>query len=1628
MKKIFSFCLFFTLCFNFAIAQNYNWITPNKTYLKMYLCEDGMYRIGQTDFTNAGIAVAPIDPRTVKVFYKGNQIPLYFNGESDGVFNVSDYFDFYGVRNYGGITNTYDQNNAVVWTTNEYFNSYSDTSIYWIEWGGINGIRYNTASLSSTGTFSNQYFSEVIHLEKDNYYTQGENISSTDYRFLNTEKFRGEGWFWSALGNSQTLSDTFSTPLLYNIPQSASVKIFAYPTARNTSVTNEHSLIVKINGTAVTTILSNDFNKVDTTVYFSSSLLNSGSVNTVSVTYGYIPNVSYPTSYMNVDFFEIQYPKIFKLRNEQLSANSGVADSASKIFSVSGYNSVNPVNIYDVVNNYKITSVSNILDTLKFTGKGNGIFKIINNNITKKPFRIKQKLVPDLTSASNGADYLVIYNKLFLSQAEQLRAYRQSHDSFRAVKTEIEDIYDIFNYGIEDPVAVKNFTNYVYNNWQLPKLGYICLLGRGSLDPKKNLSTSAFSNNYIPVYGYPPTDGYFANVNTGTFFYYDMISIGRLPAYYPSEAQSMVDKIISYESQAPGNWNKAFTYITGGGTASEQSTHQTKSNSEISTYVLPSPLSGEAHKIYRSDVSGSQTFNIKDSIVKDLNRGVGYINYRGHAGSHDWEVAMNDPNTLSNGTKLPLILSLTCFTGENSKSNYRGFGERFMYLNNKGSIGFIGTTGWSYSQQGNDFGTHIIVSLKNDTTRRIGDLVKYANKRMSIDSISFNVRHTINCYSLLGDPAVKLKFPIRPEFSITNSDYKVSNEFPVINDNVNISVYPKNLGLYADSCKIRFQLFRNNQLYSVKDTIRRNFGYLDSVNYKFVPDSLGNYSLNVILDYGNYFPLEDKSNNSITINLPVKNTSFVALSPVNNSLIQTDSVLFSGLNPMINTSSSSIKVILQLDTSAAFNSPVLRTFINKAVSGFKTEFRSDVPVKINNRIHFWRTNCIINNDSTGWTQTQNFIYSNASIKNTDSKQSLMTSKIDTKPSITVLKNNPAQYSSSDYNNTEYNQNGIELYDYPAELFIRSYGSNAEEASYFSVGNNNIYIDGGLNAGINMIKVKKLTGSILEYKNLKMTSSASSDSIVTFLNTFDSTHYLMLLNAAYSGGTVLNASAKTKLRQFGSIYCDSIHLTGYFHTWSLIGYLGANSSQANEMFDRCCSTGFNCTGCDHWTESTVSRSVVFRKTAGTVSTVAGPAQSWQNFSWTQTINPSSSLAFDVYGIDKNNLQTLLLSNVTTYSGTDLSFINAYQYPKLNFVAKLSVDTVYGKLSSVLNSVKVNYFVPAELTYNINTLDKTSSVNPGDEFKFSYDYVNAGSCDIPGIITNVYKKSTISSNLILSDTMSSPLAVDYVKKYMNRFIVPDFRDSMKVYVEFKPKGQFNELYNYNNLIEFSMKSSGNKKSSFTELKVYSDGKLLSGNEYVKSKPEIKITVPNSGLSHRQSLNDTSRIFVKLNDAYIPYNQNGNSNKALISKDNKDMISGDVYTLFYYPELPDGTNRLTVIYTDVTDNTDTVSYDVIVSSELVLKDLNNFPNPMKNETNFVFEIGGSDITGNLKIKIYTVSGRLIKIIESPAYIGLNQISWDGKDDDGELVANGTYLYKLSSEGESKLETKTQKLVILR
>lgn len=1612
MLKSYFVLLSLALLFNNTYGQNYNWITPNKTYLKTYVADDGIYRLSRTDFTNAGINTSGLDPRTVKVYNKGVQIPIYFQGEQDGTFDAADYFDFYGIRNYGGLTKTYDENNFVVYTTNEYYNFYSDTNIYWIDWGGANGIRMQTSANSVQNLFPNPYYYDLVHLEKDKIYWLGEVLNGNDFRNFTNEKFRGETWYWNLLYNGQSQSDTFSTPLLYNVPQTSTLRIFAYPQSVSLTVFNEHTLKVYVNNVLIDSLRSNDFNKIDTTLNFSSSLLTSTGVNTVSAVY--TSNGGFSGT-MFIDLFEIQYPKFFKLRNNQTKLLLNGTDTASKQFNVTGFIPSNPINIYDVTANKLITNYSNASDTLKFTGRSNSNFEIINKNITKKPFRIIQRQVPDYVSNTNGADYLLIYNKLFESQAMQLKNHRETYDNFRVVKSEIEDIYDIFNYGLEDPVAIRNFVKHVYDNWQLPKIKYVCLFGRGSLDPKKNSVSTLFSKNLIPVMGNPSSDNYYSNVNIGAFTFYNQIAIGRLPAYTTTEAQNLVENIITYETQPPDEWMKNFSFIAGGTDTSEQSTFLKLNDTLINSHITPSPVSGKPVRILRNDINGAVTYNYADSIKNQINRGTMTINFIGHAGSQDWEIGMSDPNVLTNfNGKFPLVMSMTCYTGKVGEPNFRSFGEKYMTMNNKGAIGYIGTSGWGFIFAGGALNDTIYRQIAKDTVRRIGDIFANSTKKISRDSLSGNVRHTINCYTLMGDPAVKLRLPVQPEYAIGSSDYKLSDNFPNVNQNVTLTAYPKNYGLHSDSCNIRLLILKKYTKYLLKDTVIKNFKFSDSVKFNFKLDSSGTYNVNVMLDYFNYNPFEDKNNNNLSFNLTSRNISFIPVRPVNNSIVRTDSIEFLCLNPFINRNNFSIRVLLEMDTTNNFNSTLKKTFINSNISGVSTKFRTELPRLDTNILYYWRTNSVINTDSSGWSQPQIFRY-NPSILS-DEKDFILTDS-----TSTVYKNKSQQYSQEDFYNTNSGTSGIKLNSSTGTLYVRSMGSNGSEASFFSVLNKSVHIDGGSNMGLGFLKVRKLDGEILQFRVFKMLNTTSSDSVLNFLNTFDTTHYLLGLTASYvdapNGYFLLNQATLNKIHQFGCTKIDTVRRFGWFDSWSFIGYLNASPSQVAESVHRLGT---------QWVESVSSLNKTFTPNNGTVSYLIGPSNNWKDFSWNNTLLPGSNIKFDVYGIDRNEQQTLLLSNLITNNLVNLNSINAYQFPKLNLISKLNIDTLSGLSSPTLNSFKINYTMPAEIVPDLSTFWKSdTALSPGSELKLKFYYFNAGSVFVPGVIVNIYKTSVSQQNLIKSDTITKNLKIDSSALYDNRFLIPyRLTGKTQFIAEILPKGQNNEFHTFNNYIYFTVKINAPQMQAGVD--VFSDGKLIHSGDYVSLKPELKINIKNLK-DNFSSATDTTQVKLFLNNFYVSRSEKGNVKNLSKLSDGRTKENPES-SFYYYPTLNEGGNKLKIIYKNYTDDIDSIEYDVTVSNELSVKDFYNYPNPMKEQTSFIFNLLGSESPLNSKIKIYTVTGRLIKEINFLPTIGYNQINWDGRDNDGDVIANGTYLYKFIAEDNSKKETAIQKLVVLR
>lgn len=133
-----------------------------------------------------------------------------------------------------------------------------------------------------------------------------------------------------------------------------------------------------------------------------------------------------------------------------------------------------------------------------------------------------------------------------------------------------------------------------------------------------------------------------------------------------------------------------------------------------------------------------------------------------------------------------------------------------------------------------------------------------------------------------------------------------------------------------------------------------------------------------------------------------------------------------------------------------------------------------------------------------------------------------------------------------------------------------------------------------------------------------------------------------------------------------------------------------------------------------------------------------------------------------------------------------------------------------------------------------------------------------------------------------------------------------------------------------------------------------------------------------------------------------------------------------------LSEGDHRLMFKAWDNANNSSTVvcEFRYISSDVLVLENVLNYPNPMSHSTHFTFDINQS---GEVEIKIFTVDGRLIrKLDRSFVSPGFNMIFWDGRDETGDFLPNGVYLYKISAKNRmsnQRLETsKIGKLMVVR
>ena len=217
-----------------------------------------------------------------------------------------------------------------------------------------------------------------------------------------------------------------------------------------------------------------------------------------------------------------------------------------------------------------------------------------------------------------------------------------------------------------------------------------------------------------------------------------------------------------------------------------------------------------------------------------------------------------------------------------------------------------------------------------------------------------------------------------------------------------------------------------------------------------------------------------------------------------------------------------------------------------------------------------------------------------------------------------------------------------------------------------------------------------------------------------------------------------------------------------------------------------------------------------------------------------------------------------------------------------------------------------------------------------------------------------------------------------------------------------------------------------------------------------PEIQIFLNDESFVSGGITNESPNLIVKLSDNNGINTSSGVGHDILATVDSDD-INAIILNNYYVADIDDykngtvnyqldnlqpGQHTLKIKAWDVYNNSSISEIDFMVFNEnekLVLDNVLNYPNPFIDFTEFWFNHNSSSLL-DVKIEIFTISGRLVKtIIGNTNFSGDSNFSrdfiWDGRDDFGDKVAKGVYVYKLSvrSELTNKQTSKIEKLVIL-
>jgi len=672
------------------------WQLAASSAIKIGVREEGIYRITRDELVAAGLDPA-VDPRRLRLYSDGGEVPTAVPGEEDGRFDAGDTLLFYG-RPLDSLG--------------------TDLRTYWLLPSDGTGARLAHPAATPTAASGRTAFTALAER-------------------------RDKTLFFAALRNGE--SESFFGPAISSDPAQPTAQLLHLQqvdrsaTSARLTVSIQggndegfHHVQVALNGhdlgpltyqaseigTATFVVPAGDLADGDNTITLLGEPGVAGAVIAVSLRYEHTLDADDDRLLAVVD-------------GGRQTSIAGFSSADVELFDVTG---ATPIRIAPLaIEGGKVT----------FTAPGDGPRTILAVGASRLSHPVAMvKNEPSSWHSATGAEVVIITNPAFAAAVDPLVQVRQQQGlSVAVVKT--DDIYDEFSYGAKGSEAIRSFLAYAWQHWNTQPR-YVVLVGDASFDEKNYLGLGDF--DFVPTHLViadllkTASDSWLADFDGDGVA---DIPLGRLPVRTLDDARNEVTKIVNYEASVGTVADRSILFVSDSDPALD-----------FHSSVVDLRQSVPADfRIVDINLGDAGVTSARQQLLSSFT-GAMLVDYLGHGSVESWSndrlLGAADLSALKGQGRLPIVLAMTCLNGYFHDVYSESLAEALLREPNGGAVAVWASSALTSPEAQVPVNAALLQALFGDhSSPRLGDAIMAAEKTATTPDI----RRT---FVLFGDPALRV--------------------------------------------------------------------------------------------------------------------------------------------------------------------------------------------------------------------------------------------------------------------------------------------------------------------------------------------------------------------------------------------------------------------------------------------------------------------------------------------------------------------------------------------------------------------------------------------------------------------------------------------------------------------------------------------------------------------------------------------------------------------------------------------------------------------------------------------------------------------------------------------------------